>query len=134
MDDLIDELRPPRRARIALAALAIATLGGGAAAAWAITHAPSIDDACSLSADAVTRVWNPARRAKLAGTAGEPVAAQVDAWTNAWSARRKELCAQTLHSDEDRSQDIAPQVGCLRRRLTSLDASVSAIIHATPSS
>jgi serine/threonine protein kinase/tetratricopeptide (TPR) repeat protein len=130
MDALIAELRPRRRTQIAVAALALATLGGGVAAAWAMTHAPSIDDACSLSAEAVTRVWNPTRRVELAGIAGEPVAAQVDAWTIAWSARRKELCAQTLRSDDDQSQDIAQQVGCLRRRLTSLDASVSAIIHA----
>ena len=130
MDALIVELRPRRRTQVVIAALAIATLGGGAAAAWTMTHAPSIEDACSLSAEAVTRVWNPARRAELAGLAGEPVAAQVDAWTTAWSVRRKELCAQTLRSDNDQSQDIAQQVGCLRRRLTSLDASVGAILHA----
>jgi serine/threonine protein kinase/tetratricopeptide (TPR) repeat protein len=130
MDALIDALTPPRRTRIVIAALAIATLGGGAAAAWTITRSPSIDDACSLAADAVGTVWNPARRADLARIAGEPVAEQVDAWTVAWSTRRKELCAQTLRSDEDQSADIAQQVGCLRRRLTALDASVSTVLHA----
>ena len=130
MDTLIAALAPPRRARIAIAALATLAIGGGAATAWTLAHSPSIDDACAVSADVVGRVWSPSRRAELAGIAGEPVAAQVDAWTAAWSARRKELCAQTLRSDADESQDIAQQVGCLRRRLTSLDASVSAIVHA----
>src|ERR1051325_1994786 len=57
MDALLAELRPPRRARLIIAGLAIATGGAGAGAAWAITHAPSIDDACALSADAMARVW-----------------------------------------------------------------------------
>jgi eukaryotic-like serine/threonine-protein kinase len=130
MDALLDAIRPPRRARIAIGALAVVALAGGGVAAWTITHAPSIDDACALAANDVERVWNPARRAELVRLAGAPVAAQVDTWTTAWSARRKELCAQTMKSDKDQSQDIAQQVGCLRRRLTELDGSMSAIVHA----
>jgi hypothetical protein len=59
--------------------------------------------------------------------AGEPIAARVDAWTAAWSARRKELCEQTIKSDRDQSQDIAQQVGCLRRRLVSLDGALTVL-------
>jgi serine/threonine protein kinase/tetratricopeptide (TPR) repeat protein len=129
MDALLDAMRPPRRARIAIAALAVVALGGGAVAAWTIAHAPSIDDACALATADVERVWNPARRAELTALAGVPVAAQVDTWTTSWSARRKELCVQTMKSDADQSEDIASQVGCLRRRLTELDASMSAIVH-----
>ncbi len=130
MDALIDELRPPRHARTVIAVLAFAALAGGVATAWTIARAPSLDDACSTTATAMERVWSPARRAELASIAGEPVAAQVDTWTLAWSTRRKELCTQTLRGDEEQSIDIAQQVGCLRRRLTALDASMSAIVHA----
>ena len=121
MDALIDALR---ERPIALYALAATALVAGGIAVYAFTR-PSIDDACSVAADDVQRVWNPARRAEVVASAGDAIATRVDAWTTAWSARRKELCAQTVKSDRDQSVDIAQQVGCLRRRLISLDAALT---------
>jgi serine/threonine protein kinase len=124
MDAVIDALR---ERPIALYALAATTLIAGGIALYAFTRAPAARDACTTAADDVQRVWNPARRAELVALAGDALAARVDTWTAAWSTRRKELCAQTLKSDRDQSQDIAQQVGCLRRSLVSLDASLTLI-------
>lgn len=124
MDALIDALRERPVARYAFAAT---TLVAGGIALYAFTRTPAIDDACTIAADDVLRVWNPARRAELVAHAGDEIATRVDAWTAAWSTRRKELCAQTIESDRDQSQDIAQQVGCLRRRLVSLDAALTVL-------
>ncbi|MBA3501955.1 MAG: hypothetical protein H0T65_16440, partial [Deltaproteobacteria bacterium] len=127
IDVLIDALRDTKRIQIAIAAVAVAALAAGAIALWA-TRAPSVDDACAVATDDALRVWNPERRATLVARAGEPVAANIDAWMQTWIARRKELCVQMMQSDRDRSQDVGQQVSCLRRRVTELDASVSVIL------
>jgi tetratricopeptide (TPR) repeat protein len=130
MDALIAQLADRKRTRYAIAALGVTTVAAGGVALWLATHAPpTIDQACARAADDVARVWNPARRAELVARTSEANAKRVDAWTATWTARRTELCAQAMKSDRDATQDIAQQVECLRRRITSLDASVSVIVH-----
>ena len=126
------------RIRAAVTALAVTTVIAGGWAAWLATHAPpTVEQSCALAADDLYRVWNAGRRDALrialtgfavtdAAGVTDRVGAQIDRWSAEWSARRTALCELSMRSDHDQSAKAVEQLHCLERRLTHLDAALSA--------
>jgi eukaryotic-like serine/threonine-protein kinase len=142
MDALLGELGAQRmRVKLAIAALALTSLGAGGWATYVAMHAaPSTDELCKTSAGEVERVWTPKRRADLiksvdafdAHDTAIYVADTVDHYTADWSARRTALCKLMVDGNHETNRDdlTSSRMQCLRRRLNTLDATVSVLIHA----
>jgi tetratricopeptide (TPR) repeat protein/predicted Ser/Thr protein kinase len=133
LDALLDDLRP--RALTSPRAIAIAvvtTLVIGASASWAVARSTVADVGphCEFVAADVTKVWNPARRARLAvAFAGSPhgaeataqVAGAIDRWTGDWVTARTKLCELSQQSNGLDEPKFADQLQCLQRRLAELE-------------
>ncbi|HEY5924839.1 MAG TPA: serine/threonine-protein kinase [Kofleriaceae bacterium] len=142
MDALLVELGGPRkRTKLALAALALTTLGAGGWATWVTTHeAPSTDELCATSASEIERIWNPARRAALiksferlgARDTALQVTDRFDRYAADWTSRRAGVCKQMVDGDRVRNHDdhVSSRMQCLRSRLIKLDATVTVMIEA----
>jgi tetratricopeptide (TPR) repeat protein/predicted Ser/Thr protein kinase len=130
MAALLEALRPrPRRARWRLAATAAAAVLAATSVAYGITqHRGGL---CEGAPELLARVWNDESRssgregllrtnAALAGSTWDRVERELDAYTEAWSDARRQVCEAT-HVYGDQSSELMDQrVMCLDLRLHAL--------------
>ena len=133
MDALLAELaKDPaaRRARIAVAVVLAALVGGALVAARRSAHGGAI---CRGGPEKLSQAWNAQRRAAIrdrllrsgknyGATAWAALERELDGYGNAWVTMYGDACAATRERGEQSEDALQLRMSCLSNRLEELDA------------
>jgi tetratricopeptide (TPR) repeat protein len=136
MTALVGELARDRKARWIRTGAVLGALAVTGGIVLAVRGAPAVS--CDSGADRVARVWNPVRRAQLAGAfsaASRPraletyarIAPLVDDWTAAWMIGHRDACEATRVRGEQSAGALDLRTNCLDQRLAEVGAFVDAL-------
>lgn len=130
LEALADDPLVRRRRGVVRAAAAVGVLAMAGAAGWFATRGERL---CGGAERRLDRIWDDARKARLAaafvgtgvpfaGAAWNGVRRALDPWTEEWVAARTEACAATHLRGEQSADLLDRRMGCLDGRLEDLSA------------